>query len=240
MTISRGEIKWVKALHSKKGRKEFKCFIAEGKKCVNEALRSGLSVQKVFSTEPSELETDQLQRVNANEMQQITALSTASSHLAVIEIPNIATTTTLSDKVIVMDQISDPGNAGTIIRTADWFGIAGIIMMENSVEWTSPKVVQSSMGSVFRMKIATHSIASLTTFLAARKGLVLGADLTGVPIESVQWSDVNALVIGSESHGISQELKSICNGLVTIPGKGEAESLNAAVAAGILMSRWKF
>lgn len=239
MAISRGEIKWVKALHSKKGRKEFKCFIAEGKKCVNEALRCGLAIRNVFSMEPSELETDHFHLVSTNDMQQITALSTASPHLAVIEIPDVAATTSLSGKVIVLDQISDPGNAGTMIRTADWFGIHGIIMLENSVEWTSPKVVQSSMGSVFRMKIVQLSVAHLQAFLSARKGMVLGADLSGTPIESVQWSDVSALVIGSESHGLSKELKSICNGLVTIPGNGEAESLNAAVAAGILMSRWK-
>ena len=237
MAISRGEIKWVKALHSKKGRKEFKCFIAEGKKCVAEALQSGLTIRKIYSCEPSALETDSALQISENEMAQITSLATPSPHLAVIEIPDVAATSDLLGKIIILDQISDPGNAGTIIRTAEWFGISGVIMMENSVEWSSPKVVQSSMGSVFRIKILQLSLPQLTQFLSTRKG-VLGADLRGQPAESVQWPEVDTLIIGSESHGISAGVKSLCNRLVTIPRHGQAESLNAAVAAGILMSRW--
>lgn len=238
MAISRGEIKWVKALHSKKGRKEFNCFIAEGKKCVHDALQSGLHIRKIYSSDPGEIETDQSLVITSNEMAQITALTNASSHLAVIDIPMSTTPEAFDGKWIILDQISDPGNAGTLIRTADWFGISGVIMMENSVEWTAPKVVQASMGSVFRMKIHTLTFTQLATCLSNKNGVILGADLNGQKMDSVEWTTINSLIIGSESHGISPQLKSLCNGLVTIPGRGGAESLNAAVAAGILMSRW--
>lgn len=239
MAISRGEIKWVRALHSKKGRKEFKCFLAEGKKCVNEALRSRLTIHKIYSCNPSELETDVAQQITEKEMEQITALATASPHLVVIEIPASDTSFSINERVVVLDQISDPGNAGTMIRTADWFGIKNVVMMENSVEWTSTKVVQASMGSVFRMNIVQFTEEDLKSFLSTKNGLVMGADLIGTQMESAPWSEVNTLIIGSESHGISTQLKTYCNGFVTINGHGSAESLNAAVAAGILMSHWK-
>ena len=238
MAISRGEIKWVRALHSKKGRKEFNCFIAEGKKCVSEALQSRLIVRKIYSCDPDALDCNEAQPISAAEMEQLSALTTPSLHLAVIETPEPLSSASFSGKVIVLDQIADPGNAGTIIRTADWFGISGVIMMENSVEWTSPKVVQASMGSVFRMKITQLSEVQLSKFLITQKKLVLGAALQGQQIDCIQWSEVETLIIGSESHGISDALKSMCSGLVTIPGKGGAESLNAAVASGILMSLW--
>jgi TrmH family RNA methyltransferase len=238
MAISRGEIKWVKALHSKKGRREIGCFIAEGKKCVTEALSSQMNIRSIFSFDPSEFNTHAVQKVSEDEMRQMTALANPSPHLAVIETPESPDIKSIHGKTLILDGIADPGNAGTLIRTADWFGMNAIILMENSVEWTSPKVIQSSMGSVFRMPLIPLTYEQVTAYLKSRNSMALGADLNGESIQTISWDLVSHLIIGSESQGISKELKACCHRLVTIPGKGGAESLNAAVAAGILMSHW--
>jgi TrmH family RNA methyltransferase len=127
---------------------------------------------------------------------------------------------------------------GTIIRTAEWFGIDCIVCTPDCVELYNPKVVQATMGSVFRMGVAMLTEDQIRKDLEANEFYVIAADLQGTNIYSFDFNQKVAMVIGSESHGVRPAMRSLINEFVTIPGKGVAESLNASVAAAVFMSQW--
>ncbi len=131
---------------------------------------------------------------------------------------------------LVLDNIQDPGNFGTIIRTADWFGIKTIICSENTVEVYNPKTVQSTMGSLCRVNII---YTNLNSFLAETNIPVFGALLEGNSIYDIKWGDEGLILLGNEGHGISHDLVQKISSPVTIPSFGQAESLNVAVSAAI-------
>ncbi|RYY18244.1 MAG: RNA methyltransferase, partial [Chitinophagaceae bacterium] len=136
--------------------------------------------------------------------------------------------------ILMLDNIQDPGNLGTIIRCADWFGIRQIVCNTGSADNFSPKVVQSTMASIARVAVY---YMDLPEFLVANKGLpVYAAALGGKPLNQYPVADHGILVIGNESKGISPEVMALATDRITIPRRGKAESLNAAVAAGIILS----
>jgi len=138
---------------------------------------------------------------------------------------------------LMLDDIQDPGNMGTLIRIADWFGIENIICSKNCVDCYNPKVVQATMGSLARVNIY---YTSLLDFLSENEKIsVYAAALDGVPITKLKSISEGIIIIGNESKGISEELLSIATNKITIPKYGNAESLNAAVAAGIILSQLK-
>ncbi|MCC6600436.1 MAG: RNA methyltransferase [Crocinitomicaceae bacterium] len=232
------DIRFVRSLQQKKFRTEFGLFVAEGKKMVEEALSSTCKVQGVYTTDREYLTSHtQCYLVSGKEMEQLSSLSQPPGYLAVIEVKK---NSALSGKscVLVLDGISDPGNMGTIIRSAEWFGITDIVCSEDCVDIYNPKVVQATMGSIFRVNCITENFIVLLNTMRNNGFSLIGADLSGKNIYLEPMKEPIALIIGSESRGIRPEVRSLLTDLVHIPGMGKTESLNASVAASILLSEF--
>lgn len=239
--ISKNEIKHVRALHRKKGRKLSGQFIVEGVKGVEEALASGWPVEKVYALEG--VAVPSAHEVSQKDMQQMTALSSPSPAMAVLRIPEDQVFDPLvgvDERILILDEISDPGNLGTILRTADWFGIRKVILSENCVDVFNPKAVQSAMGSLFRVETFVLDISEGIHALKQHNPSfhVMAAVMDGDPIADLRQSLPGALIIGSEAHGIRPEIIAMATERRSIPGVAGAESLNASMAAGILMYAW--
>lgn len=213
-------------------------FVVEGEKLIHELLLSSFKSVQIYAlsswNKPANCPPVTL--VSQAELQRLSGLKTPNQVLAVVSIPDQSTPIAPTEPVLVLDDIHDPGNMGTLIRTADWFGLKHIVCSPNSVDFFHPKVVQSSMGSVFRIQ---HQVQDLTQWMASSGKNFLAAVLDGIPVwdSNLHIDPSDCLVIGSESHGISEEVLSLCQKKITIPRMGYGDSLNAAVSAGILMSR---
>ena len=251
--ISKSQISYIKSLHQKKFRKEHQQFIVEGDKLCDEFLESGLRVQAIYvlehKREKYELLLSKISKkiellvLRAEEMDKLSNMTTSPDVLCVVDIPaepsvnNISKDELSKSLVLVLDGVKDPGNMGTIIRIADWFGIKHIVCSNDCVELYNPKVVQSTMGSILRTEVY---YTELIDFLTNHKDQnIYGALLKGENIYTYSEKLRGILVMGSESHGISQEILLLINKPITIPSFGEAESLNVAIATGILCSEAK-
>lgn len=230
---SKKDIKLVRSLLQKKFRKELGLFVVEGKKMTEESIQSDFEVYAVFSTDPSfkSVYKDTI-LVSAKEMEQMSSMSTPSGYLAVLKSTSNSFQSPKGKVVLFLDGISDPGNLGTILRTADWFGINEIYCSHDTVELYNPKTIQSTMGSIFRCSLMYCNAEDV---LNTKDYGVYGAVLQGKNVLECALESKRILIIGSESHGIREEVMSYIDQKITIPGRGGAESLNAAVAAGILM-----
>ena len=238
--LSKNEAKYIQSLSHKKFRQDSGLFIAEGVKLIDELLKSSFKIKKLYATddwEPVASGDYDLVRVSAEELRKISLLQTAHQVLALVEEPAEGPLPDLSGQlVLALDGIQDPGNMGTLIRIADWFGIHTILASEDTVDCFNPKVVQSSMGSIFRVKL---HYTDLKECLSSAKIPVYGALLEGKPVYLIDRPEQGVLLIGNESKGIQPALKPFITHPVNIPRIGEAESLNAAVAAGIILSHFR-
>ena len=240
--LSKSQISFIKSLHQKKYRKENGIFIIEGIKSIVEFLKSDYQLHSIYytpkisATLPKVSANINLFEVTETELQKISTLQTPQSILALVHIP-VAKEVNLEDLKnqfsLVLDDVQDPGNFGTIIRTADWFGIKNIICSENTVEAYNPKTVQSTMGSLCRVNVR---YTQLNEFLKNAKLPIYGALLDGQNIYKTQWKNEGLILLGNEGHGISKELIAKISVPVTIPRIGAAESLNVAVSAAIFCS----
>lgn len=234
------DIKWVRSLQQKKFRIESACFVVEGRKGVEEGLKSGFELHSLYSTDADWLAAfPQGISVNAREMEQMSSLSTPSQYLAVFSHHLTDIDWQNTECILVLDGIADPGNMGTILRTADWFGISAVLCTHDCVELYNPKVVQATMGSIFRMRVNYLSENEIATLLKDHGYYVAAADLAGTSIYQFDFNRRLAFVIGSESHGVRSSMRTITEELVTIPRFGQAESLNASVAAALFMSEYR-
>ncbi len=234
--------KYVNSLKQKKYRIEHRRFIAEGEKIAAEVLSSALEIDKVIALPEWIIANELLLKnknaalieVNEQQMSRISSLIQPSSVLLIIETPTYAIDKNeISSNIhLALESISDPGNMGTIIRIADWFGIPSIFCSEDCVDVYNPKVVQATMGSFARVKCFEMNLRELFQRFPAMT--VYGATLEGSNIYKTQLDDYGFIVIGNESSGISESLMPYINQKVTIPKFGQAQSLNAAVAAGIV------
>jgi len=235
--ISKNELKYIQSLSQKKTRDIEGIFIAEGIKLVNELLQSDIVIKKIYATEEWIAEHQQqpnIIKVNPEELKKISTQSTPNQVLAIAEKKKLATEPLLKNKItLVLDGIQDPGNFGTIIRIADWFGIDQIMASSDTADLYNSKVIQSTMGSIIRVNVWYKD---LTTWLSKAGIPVYGALLNGANIYHVKPIKEGLLVIGNESKGIRENLLPFIQHTVTIPKKGAAESLNAAVATGIILS----
>ncbi len=226
----------VKSLHQKKFRQEYGLFIVEGLKMVEEAMNSSFEPVALYSTDDDWVErTPTAMRITNQEMDMISALSSPSKHLIVLK-QKSSKDIQLNGHVLVLDGISDPGNLGTMIRTAEWFGFRYVLCTNDCVELYNPKTVQSTMGSLFRMNVRYDQTPDLVSNLAIQGYELVGAEMNGENVYHMKFAAKTAMVIGSESHGIRPELKEKLNRSLTIPGGGGAESLNASIAAAVIMS----
>ncbi|MFM1931726.1 MAG: hypothetical protein RL226_1029, partial [Bacteroidota bacterium] len=231
---------YVKSLRLQKNRLESKRFVVEGKKPVMELIQAGFTIEAIYVQ--SELQLEELghnvEEVSETDMKQLSDLSTPPGILAVAHLPEwypeVKSPLELSvDKgILVLDGIRDPGNLGTIIRTADWFGHKAILATSDTVDCFNQKVVQASMGSVFRVQVLYLSDVQLDEL---RSLDWYGLDLGGQSLYETKPKS-GLYVIGNESHGIRAAMRERIQTYLHIPGAGKAESLNAAVSAAILMN----
>ena len=252
--LSKNQIKFVNSLKQKKFREEHQLFIAEGTKIVSELIESEIKIRQLFAT-PDFFQTHKIDKnvesieIKANELERISALATPNEVLAVCEIPNCQLNIQLfkNKLTLVLDTVQDPGNLGTIIRIADWFGIENIICSNDTVDVFNPKVVQATMGSIARIKIY---YTDLSDFLKSQvvdvKLPVYGALIEGESIYAKELTSTGFIVIGNESKGISDKLLPFITDKINIPifshfksGRGEVESLNAAIATSIICSEFR-
>jgi len=244
--ISKALISQIRLLHRKKHRDEQQLFIVEGVKSCMETLQSDLEVVQCFVTsrhaERSEEFRTEWVNISEKEMERISCLTTAPEILCIVKTP-IEQLNNIDDTkpLIVLDAIRDPGNLGTIIRTADWFGFNQILCSEDCVEFTNPKVIQATMGSFTRVKIVYANLAYYLKTQSHRT--IYGLSMNGESIQKQSFKDNDIVIIGSESHGISELLTSFINKKTEIPifpRKGSVpESLNAAIAAGVFMFEFR-
>ncbi len=236
--LSKNEVKYIQTLCHKKQRQESGLFIAEGVKLVNELMKSKLTIKKLYATVDWESEVPykaELIRVTNDELQKISTLQTPNKVLALVEEPFLPKLKISKNNwVLALDDIQDPGNMGTLIRIADWFGVNSIVASNNSVDCFNNKVVQSTMGSIARISVY---YVDLPAFLKVTKLPIFGALLEGNSIYNIDIpKDGGILLIGNESKGIGPDCKQLITHPISIPKIGGAESLNAGVAAGILLS----
>lgn len=239
--LSKSTIKYIQSLQHKKFRDEHKAFIAEGPKVVGELLASGsFRCRKIFATEEwIDQATPALHEEYDNlifpvehfELEKIANLSTPNQVVAEFEKKEFAITDYRNRITFVLDDIQDPGNLGTIIRTADWFGIPQILCSENTVDLYNNKVVQSTMASLGRVAVAYANLAEL---LLKKPVPCFAATTEGKNVSEVRALKEGMIVIGNESKGISKQILSLADEQISIPRAGLAESLNAAVAASII------
>jgi TrmH family RNA methyltransferase len=240
--LVKSQVKYIQSLGQKKSRDEAGLFIAEGPKIVDELLLEIPSLFTAVYAVPEWIETHRgrlpealITEVSDDELAKISQLATPNQVLAVIrkmEAP--ASIATANRIVLALDTIQDPGNLGTIVRIADWFGVEQVVCSRDCADIYNPKVVQSTMASIARVQLL---YTDLPSWLGAQQGTrIYAAQLDGQDITQMKKIEEGIIVIGNESRGISEAVQQIVNVKITIPRVGKAESLNAAVATGIILS----
>ncbi len=240
--LGKSKIKYIQSLGQKKHRDEERLFIAEGPKIVEEMLAAGSGALSQVYALPSWIEAQGIRydaslisEVSEDELAKISQLHTPNQVLAVLhQYPSIEIPSLKGTVVLALDTIQDPGNLGTIIRIADWFGISRIICSHECVDQYNPKVVQSTMGSIARVQLHYTELAQWLD--SQDENSIYAAALEGQDITQMKKLSDGIIVIGNESKGISAAVMAQVGIRITIPQKGKAESLNAAVAAGIIVS----
>jgi TrmH family RNA methyltransferase len=237
--ITRNQAKYIQSLGQKKLRDAEQVFIAEGPKLVGELLNAdNCKVLQVYALDEwthNAKTNAEIIRITADELQKISQLTTANQVLAIAkkigwnDEPDI-----IGNVSLVLDDIQDPGNMGTILRLADWFGIKNIFCSTGCADIYNPKVVQASMGSLTRVRVDYTDLVPL--FNDNKDIRVYATVLNGRDVTKMEKLHEGFILIGNESKGIREELVKLANVQITIPGKGKAESLNAAVATGIILS----
>lgn len=232
------KIKILQSLDKKKFRQKYNLFLIEGNKTIRELRNSPYKLSEIYSLDGHDFgikEFDDLVTIiSESELKKISFLQHPKDSLAVCELPE-AYLDENCQRNIVLDGIQDPGNLGTIIRLADWFGIEQIICSEDTVDVFNPKVIQATMGSFARVNVCYTDISE---FLARTKIPNLGTDMDGENIYSFKFPEAFNLILGNEGNGIRRETEEVLDKKITIPrfGKKQAtESLNVSVAAGIIL-----
>lgn len=238
--ISKNQIKIINSLQQKKYRKIHQQFFAEGKKVIQELLNSNFELIELFTTQESfpNVPKSQINTISDADLKKISALITPNDSLAIFKIPNENKLKTDNGLTIALDDIRDPGNMGTIIRLADWFGVLQIVCSNETVDVYNPKVVQSTMGSLARVNVV---YLNLNDYLKTCNLPVYGTLLEGKNIYSEKLNRNAVVVLGNESNGISATIQKFITQKITIPRFGtlqETESLNVATATAIVLSEF--
>jgi TrmH family RNA methyltransferase len=238
--VGKTKVKYIQSLGQKKFRDEEHVFVAEGPKLVRELLLEKVDVQELFATgewideNKNSLNNVLVTEITQQELERISFLTTPNQVLAIIKKIGEGTKINCKDKITLMlDTIQDPGNMGTIIRTADWFGVSQIICSQDCADLYNPKVVQASMGSIARVIVY---YTKLEEFLQQQEQIrIYAATLEGRDVRETKIPS-GIIIIGNESRGIHPEILAMANVKINIRRIGKAESLNAAVATGIILS----
>ena len=234
--ISKNQIKFIKSLSLKKNRVKAQLFIAEGEKIVNELLNSKFEIEQIYATKQFSgiysSDKSVVTLVSSEELSRISNLTSPNNVLAIVRVSQqeLEKNTGIT---LVLDDVNDPGNLGTIVRMCDWFGVSQIICSNNTVDCYNSKVVQSAMGSLFRVNI---TYLDLTTYLNNIDTPIYGAYMNSVDVRGQEFPKQAHLIMGNEANGISESISKYITNKVSIKNIGEnAESLNVAVATSILL-----
>lgn len=235
--ISKNQLKLLRALGQKKQRKAHGLFLVQGEKNVLELANSALNVKQVFATAEflaehhNELSNFECIEASLDDLTKASTLVSNNAAIAVVEIPNVETPKA-QGLMIALDGVSDPGNLGTIIRVADWYGIKHIVASTDCADPYNPKTISATMGSFGRV---TVSQLDLPNYLEQSNLPVYGAFLEGESVHKTDFAAEGILLMGSESHGIREHAAKFVTDKITIPAFGGAESLNVAMATGIIL-----
>lgn len=241
--MTKAEIQFVRSLADKRFRDESGCFIAEGEKLIGEIMASPLRIRRTYALEG--VFDGVAETVTTKEMERISMLKTPNNSLAVVEIPHHRFDAgVLRNKlVLALDDVQNPGNLGTIIRLADWFGIADICCSPDSADCYNPKTVQASMGAILRVGVHYLQPAALLEQARAQNLPVYGTFLEGDDLYRAPLSQEGIIVMGSEGRGISPETERFVSEKLFIPswppGRQGSESLNVAIATAIVCAEFR-
>lgn len=240
--ITKAEIQSIRALADKRGRVEQGAFIAEGEKLVAELLSSHLAVRKVYTTKPLFAGAEVIAE---RDMERISQLKSSNSTLAVVEIPHhkLSDAEPAKSLVLALDRVQNPGNLGTIIRLADWFGITDIVCSTDSADCFNPKVIQATMGAIIRVRVHYTDLPQWLESQRSRGVSIYGTFLDGQNIYKAEKGSCGVIVMGNEGQGISPECeKSVTRRLYIPPYPTDnpgSESLNVAIATAITCSEFR-
>jgi len=257
--LSNNRISFVKSLHQKKNRFAEGLFLAEGDKLVREYLQSDFQVEEVYAQSDWLKEHGKLIGIGvesygatSKDLERLSTLVTAPDVIAVVKVPEVRIHLSeyFSGLTLILDGIRDPGNMGTIIRTADWFGVSRIVASDDSAEHWNPKVVQASMGSLTRIRIVNYELTNffseLNSFARTNNRDVLpvyGTFMDGKNIYKEELTAEGFIVIGNEANGIRETTEPFVNHRLSVPsfseGPAKAESLNAAIATALVLAEFR-
>ncbi|MBO6201705.1 MAG: RNA methyltransferase [Chryseobacterium sp.] len=229
-------IKTIQSLDKKKYRQKYNLFLVEGNKIIKELPNSDYEIENLYSIDPENItfKTKEIDKILPNDLKKISFLQHPKDSVAVCKIPESKILTDVKIQLI-LDGIQDPGNLGTIIRLADWFGIEQIICSNDTVDVYNPKVIQATMGSFLRVNVF---YTNLDEYLKDYQYPILGTDMNGENIYETQFPERFSLVFGNEGNGIRPSTEDLISKMITIPrfGKSQStESLNVSMSAGIIL-----
>ncbi len=239
--ITKNQIKYINSLQQKKFRLEHQSFVVEGSKSVIELLKSNFEIEILFVTKPFFEENEVLLQnlsfqpeiVQADELEKAGSFTSNNAALAVVKTKeNLELLVKEKEFALILDDIRDPGNLGTIIRIADWYGIKKIICSSTTVDFYNPKVINATMGSFTRVSLY---YTDLQVFITNQTVNIYGTLLDGENIHYINFTNSGYIVIGNEANGISEEITKLITHKITIPRFGGAESLNAGIATAVVL-----
>ena len=241
--MTKAEIQFIRSLADKRTRDTEHLFVAEGYKLVDEVRNSQLRIRNIYTTR-DDVVGNNVVRIEKREMERISQLNTASDILAVVEQPRYRLDINPKTLMLALDGVQNPGNLGTIIRLADWFGIKDIVCSKECADCYNPKVVQATMGAILRVRV--HYVDDLANFLLSAKGKgmpIYGTLLTGKNIYTTDIENYGVIVMGNEGRGVSDECQATLTHHLLIPpypaDAPTSESLNVAMATGIILSEFR-
>ena len=243
--MTKAEIQHIRSLQDKRNRDEEGLFVAEGAKLVEEIASSALTIRRIYTTR-TDLKGANVEMVDSKTMERLSGLKSASDTLAVVEQPRyrLNLNTLTKSLVLALDGVQNPGNLGTIIRLADWFGVEDILCSKECADCFNPKVIQATMGAILRVRI--HYVENLPQLLsqANKEGMpIYGTLLDGDNIYGTTLTPTGIIVMGNEGRGLSQECRKAITHRLLIPAypaeRPTSESLNVAMATGITLSEFR-
>ena len=242
--MTKAEIQLVRSLADKRGRAEHGLFLAEGEKLIGELRASHLRVRRIYALEGI-FAGEEVETVAPRDMERLSQLKTPSNSLALVEIPHyrLKTADLRGQLTLALDEVQNPGNVGTIIRLADWFGIRDILCSEGTADCFNPKVVQATMGAILRVRVHYTPLAPLLAEAAAGGIPVYGTFLEGENIYTEELSPTGIVVMGNEGRGVTEAVaRSVTRKLFIPPWPADrrgSESLNVAMATGIVCAEFR-
>ena len=242
--MTKAEIQLVRALADKRGRTEHGLFVAEGEKLIGELRASHLRVRKLFALEGI-FEGPEVETVAPRDMERLSLLKTAGNSLALVEIPRyeLDTESLKGRLTLALDDVQNPGNLGTIIRLADWFGIGHVVCSPGTADCFNPKVVQATMGAITRVKVHYTDLAAFLGSVAERNRPVYGTFLEGENLYDAPLAETGVVVMGNEGRGVTPEVARMVTRRLFIPpypaDRRGSESLNVAIATAVVCGEFR-